>query len=83
MIKKDFDKKLMTNQELGKKYKDFVEKYPILFISITERNMEIKEIKKMLDKIKEIQAHKISLHDADIEKGQELFDKYVPDNLKK
>lgn len=59
------------------KFKDFEYKYPIIFKKIIENTLNNEEFIMMMNMMRKIQDGGLSDHDASVQVGQHLVDKYV------
>lgn len=74
-------KKNMTSEEFDKdiklKYKEFNLTYPALFSKILDGTLEKKQFNYMLGMMSRVRNEELSDHDASVQVGQVLVDKYV------
>lgn len=79
-IVKDIQSSSITNKEehFGEKYKDFKDMYEIFFtIACSDRKLDPKMLEYVLNMSEKVKKNNMSQHDASVEVGQKLFDKYV------
>lgn len=71
------------SEHFSVKYKNFKEKYPTLFeIACREEKIDRTMFNMMLEKAKAVKRKELSQHDASVEVGQTLYDKYVDPLIK-
>ena len=81
-IKKN--KKTTNFKELAEKeFSDFNTKYPTLFKKLLEEDCDSKQLDYMLKQLENIQKGNKTQHDASVEIGQILVDKFVKPELNK
>ena len=72
--------------KLGKKYPDLSDNYPslfnLVFNPVSTWDNDLKDLTKMVQLASKVKQKKISQHDASVEVGQKLVDKYVKPQLK-
>lgn len=66
-----------TKEEHFNKHADFAERYPVLFDSMCNPNMDMKMLKYMLDMMEKVQSNTTTQFTASAAVGQKLFNKYV------
>jgi len=66
-----------TKEEHFNMHPDFAEKYPVLFDSLCNPDMDMKMFYYMLDMMDKVQSNKQTQHNASVDVGQKLFNKYV------
>ena len=65
------------------KFKDFEYKYPIIFKKIIENTLNNEEFVMMMNMMRKIQNEELSEHDASVQVGQHLVDKFVKPMINK
>lgn len=75
------DKDFLMN--VSEQFSDFSDKYPTLFKQITYKECDFKQLEFMLHKLENVRLGSISQHDASVQIGQLLVDKYVKPELDK
>jgi hypothetical protein len=80
------NKKRMSEKELQATleviYEDFNTEYPIIFKKILNGTLEKRQFSYMLAMLEKIKNNELSQHDASVNVGQVLVDKYVKPVLK-
>jgi hypothetical protein len=71
----------LTRSECEKKYPDFFTGYPTLCKSIFEENFDFDTLLYMLKKKDNVDDNTTTQHDASVDVGTLLVDKYVKPNL--
>jgi hypothetical protein len=59
------------------KYPDFARSYPTLFVMCCQDNFDIEMLKFFVSKWRDVKSNRKSQHDASVDVGQRLADKYV------
>lgn len=67
------------NRELQTTFQEFLDKCPALFFSIMDnpKTFDLRRLREMLDKRKQIIEKKITQEEADKEMGQKYYDEFV------
>ena len=68
---------------VSERYKEFENKYPTLFRKIIESDCDSRQLDFMLHKLDQVRIGNQSQHDASVDVGQLLVDKYVKPELAK
>ena len=63
-------------------YADFKVQYPMMFKIACESNLDLKNLDIMLSLLGKINKNEVTQHDASVEVGQLLYDKYVEPTIK-
>lgn len=72
------DKKKLNKFQLELKWKDFLKKYPMIFITLqNESDIDLDMLKTLVIKIKEINTGNKTKDEAEKEFGETLADKYI------
>ena len=58
-------------------YPSFKKEYPVLYEKACNNTLDMSQFEYMANKAKEIEKNNISQHDASVEIGQQLYDKFV------
>jgi hypothetical protein len=64
-------------EHFAERYKNFVEKYPVLYLSLCKPGFDMAKLKYMLGIIDEVNNQDRTIDDATKMIGQQLFDEYV------
>lgn len=65
------------------KYANFKKKYPMLFeLACKEEKMDMGTFEFMLSMLQKMKTNDLTQHDASVNVGQLLYDKYIHDNIK-
>ena len=75
--KKDFDEKVRQQ------FSHFENKYPALFKKLTNQDCDAEQLEFVLNRLEQVRTGIKSQHDASVEVGQVLVDKYVKPELEK
>ena len=76
-IKKDFDEKVRQQ------FSHFENKYPALFKKLINQDCDQEQLEFVLNRLEQVRTGTKSQHDASVEVGQVLVDKYVKPELEK
>jgi hypothetical protein len=77
------DKKSMTLQHLEIKWKEFMNEYPMIFLSVTQNDVDKDILKNMIEKLKKIEDSSMSKEAAELEIGDNLAKRYIYDKFEK
>jgi len=77
IIRHEYRDKNMDILSLKEKYSDFSEKYPKLFGMICSTECDDNMLNKMLSAKRLVNSGSMSQHDASVQVGKDLVDKYV------
>ena len=77
----EIQKNKLTRSECEKLYPDFFEAYPTLSNAIFETKFDFQTLLYMLKKKDEIDSRSTTQHDASVDVGSLLVDKFVKPNL--
>jgi len=70
-------------EHFGEKYKEFKDRYEVFFtIACSDRKLDPKMLDYVLNMSEKVKQNDISQHDASVEVGQRLYDKYVGHKVK-
>ena len=79
-------KSKLTNkkQVFSVEYKDFAQRYPILFdMCCTDNDQDLEQLQFMIKMLKNVQDNKMTRHVASTQVGQKLFDSFVKPSVDK
>ena len=76
--KTDEDRKTVREE-----FRDFGMSYPAIFENIMQGTLDMKQFNYMINMAKKVKSNEKSQHDASVEVGQKLVDKYVKPVVKK
>lgn len=71
------DKKVLTINQLEKKWAVFMSEFPLIFISLSKEDVDKNMLKLMINKIKEVRSGKKEHDKAEKEFGEIMADKYI------
>ena len=58
-------------------YTAFKEQYPVLYKTACTEKIDMDQFMYLVDKAKQIEDNTISQHDASVEVGQKMYDRYI------
>ncbi len=75
----------ITNKEehFGKEYPNFKAKYPVLFKTACDGNIDKSNLSFMMNVLERMENNGVTQHDGSVEVGQMLYSKYVEPQVKK
>ena len=84
---KSYLKKNRKNKNLEEnakeEFKDFEYKYPVIFKKILDNTLDNEQFLMMMNMMQKMQDNELTEHDASVQVGQVLVDKYVKPMLEK
>lgn len=71
------DKKTLNGMQLEYKWTDFMNQYPLIFISLQKEDPDLNMLNKMFDKLKQVRSGSKDHDTAEKEFGDMMADKYI------